>query len=150
MRPRLNKFHYVQLDAIKKDIERRFPNLIVGFYLKDFHKSSMAVNADTASSIFESHGEDLVWRLYRKSDTPDKNIWDVDQVNSINKPIKHVLSKSEIPAHHIDHTIEEDIMKRNQMLFEVVEDEDGNFRLNTNEKGLVECYINFEEDPDRS
>jgi hypothetical protein len=35
------------------------------------------------------------------------------------------------------------------MLFEVIENEEGNFKLNTNDLGYVPCIINFEEEPNR-
>ncbi len=101
------------------------------------------------SATFESHGPNLVWRIYRRSDTPEQNVWDVDEMHHVNQQIMHQPSKRDIKDHHISHSIEEDIMRRNQMLFEVTQDINGDFVLNKGEDGMVKCFINFESNPNR-
>lgn len=149
MKPKFNPYKYKQLDALKRHIEKQYPSLLVGFFIKDFPSSSMATTPLAVSATFEVYDDGLARRVYRKSDTPDSNVWDVDQINAINKQVKLVPKKSETLGHHISHTIEKDIMKRNHMLFEVVENEHGDFILNTDDNGLVKCFINFEEPPNR-
>ena len=149
MKPKLNPHNFKQLDELKKKIDSLYPGRLAGFYLKDYTSSSMALTPMAISATFESDGPSLVWRIYRKSDTPEKNAWDVDQINSVNKEVMYIPKKSEITDHHINHSIEQDIMRRNEMLFEVVQDKEGNFVINTNDNGLAPCIINFEEVPTR-
>lgn len=150
MKRKLNPYDYQQFNKLKEQLEREFPHIKeIGFYLKDFRDSSMATTALAASATFEFHGPDICWRIYRRSDTPEENIWDVDQVNYINRRVVEFPSKKDIVGHHISYSIEEDIMNRNRMLFEVVEDENGNFFLNKNSQNLVNTFINFEKPPSR-
>lgn len=149
MKPRLNKHNHEQLNALKTLLEQKYPNLLVGFYLKNFNTSSMGIGVMGVSATFESQGQNLVWRIYRKSDTPQQNQWDVDEMHHVNKPVMYQPSKKDIPNHHINHSIEEDIMRRNQILCEVIQDEAGNFVLNRQADGMVHCFINFESVPNR-
>jgi hypothetical protein len=93
------------------------------------------------SATCEFTSTEAALRFYRKSDTPEVNKWDVDQKNAVNKAVLYKPErKKEIPSHHINHDIEEDIMKRNAMTFEV---------MVNNENGFNSSYINFETPPDR-
>ena len=148
MKKAYNKLKFQSLDDLK-NLQKSYPNLSIAFYLQKFLSFSISNSADISYHVFEVHGEELVWRTYRKSDTPEANDWDVDQINSINKQVKFIPNKKDISDHHISGKPEENIMKRNNMTFEVVEDKNGNFLLNRKPNSLIKAFINFEEPPIR-
>ena len=82
-------------------------------------------------------------RIYRESGE-QKPKYDVDEIRCINKQVKIIPNKKEIENHHINCKISEDITKRNQITFEVIEDEKGNLKPNIQKDGTVKALINFE------
>jgi hypothetical protein len=83
-------------------------------------------------------------RIYRSSGKSDP-LYDVDEIRAVNKEIINQPSKSEIEDHHINHNIQEDIMRRNQLTVEFIEDGKGGFKPNTQADGTVKAFINFED-----
>ena len=142
-------YHYEQLELLKNRILKKYPWLIGGFFIRDFDETTMKLHNKVIEAVsFEIHGEEVVCRTYRKSDTPEENMYDVDQYNYVNRPVITMPSKRSIVGHHINHTPEEDFMKRNQMLFELTE-VNGELMIKQDENGFTRTFINFADKPNR-
>lgn len=151
MKKSYNKLKFKSLDDLRNYLQKSYPSLSVAFYLHNFPNSSIKTSniEDISYHVFEVDGDELIWKTYRKSDTPVTNDWDVDQINSVNKQVRFTPDKKDIPDHHINGKPEDNIMKRNHMTFEVIEDQNGNFLLNRKADGLIRTFINIEEPPAR-
>ncbi len=149
MKPKQNPYNFQSIEKLREFLTSKYPNIEIAVYVRDFSNSPLATTAMGVSATCEFTSTEAALRFYRESDTPEVNKWDIDQKNAVNKPILYKPGKKEIPGHHINHNIEEDIMKRNAMTFEVTMNSNGEFILNLDEKGFNSTFINFETPPDR-
>ncbi len=146
---KLNKFNFKAFEDTKNTIEQSFPkNLRKGFYIKDFSESSIVNNPKlrtlAVSGVAEIREDNVNFRIYRRADS-GTHLYDVDEIGRINKRLKEVKHPIDIRNHHLNKRISEDIMERNNLTFEAIEDSNGNIKLNTDSKGMVKTFINFED-----
>lgn len=146
---KINKYNFSEIEKIKNLIRESFPQQMnVGFYIKDFRDSSIADNpklrATVASGAVLIRGDDASLRIYRHADSGN-HLFDVDETEGVNKILKRVKDPQEISNHHLNSSIPEDIMSLNNLTIEVIEDEDGTLRINTDEGGMVKALINFKD-----
>ena len=142
-----NRYPFPKIEVIKKSIEAAFPQEIkLGFYIKDFKSSSFAGNSrlknSLASGVVIMRDDIATLRSYRKADSGNHQ-FDVDETEAINKKIKIVKKPRDIKDHHLNTSIPEDIMSTNNITLEVIEDSDGNLKLNINKDGTVKALVNF-------
>ena len=144
---KLNKYNFPEFEKIRKLIKKFFPQkMSLGFYIKDFKDSSIVNNPKlkeiAVSGVVEIRGDMENLRIYRYADSGEHK-YDVDEIGGINKALKEVKKPQEIRNHHLNKSIPEDIVSANNLTLEVVENKDGTFRLNTDNRGVVRAFINF-------
>jgi len=147
MKKKKNKLAYKSIEDSKNNLKKTFPhtNIKKAFYISDFKNAKLlpgGMRSVGLSAVFELYGEELNMRVYRSSGKSDP-LYDVDEIRAVNKEVINQPSKSEIENHHINHNIQEDMMKRNQLTVEFIEDGKGGFKPNTQPDGMVKAYINF-------
>lgn len=98
-----------------------------------------------AGATGEIRDSGLTLRTYRHSEQSDPRS-DVDEIRGAEKEVVVHPSKGEIEDHHLNRDIPHDIMRRNNMAFEVVPDGNGGARLNVKPDGLVSAYVNFTDE----
>lgn len=153
MKTKKNKLSYESIEDSKNKLEEAFPhtNIKKPFYISDFKNAKplpSSMRRVALSAVFELDNEQLNMRVYRSSGKSDP-LYDVDEIRAVNKEVVNQPSKREIENHHINHNIQEDIMRRNQLTVEFVEDGKGGFKPNTQADGTVKAFINFEDPIDK-
>lgn len=149
MKKKKNKLAYKSIEDSKNNLKKAFPNTNIkkAFYISDFKNAEplpISMRSVGLSAVFELQDEELNMRIYRSSGKSDP-LYDVDEIRAVNKKIINQPAKSEIENHHINHNIQEDIMERNQLTVEFIEDGKGGFKPNTQVDGTVKAFINFED-----
>lgn len=147
MKKKPNNYNYLELNKMKEVIEKAFPQKMnVGFYIKDFKTSSFANNqklqVTVASGSVQIRNDSANLRIYRKADKGE-HLFDVDEIDAVNKNIKIIKSPEDIKNHHLNKSIPEDIMSTNNLTLEVIENEDGTLSFSRDENGMIKALVNF-------
>lgn len=108
---------------------------------------SSAFTNNVVSASVEIRDQQTDVRIYRKADE-GIHAYDVDEIRAVNAPVVIYPSKPEIENHHLSGTIEEDLMRRNNLSVEVVPDGKGGMKVNVQPDGTVKAFINFERSPE--
>ncbi|OGZ13841.1 MAG: hypothetical protein A2942_02795 [Candidatus Lloydbacteria bacterium RIFCSPLOWO2_01_FULL_50_20] len=149
MKPRKNKLNHRAFKTAKEALSKAFPQggIKKAFYIADFKNTKSlpsSMRSVGISAVFEDADGGLNMRIYRPSGKTDP-IYDVDETRKVDGEVAHQPAKKEIENHHINHEVPDDIMARNNLTVEFVDDGKGGLRPNTQADGTVKAFINFED-----
>lgn len=147
MKRKQNKLNHKIFERARNTLISAFPKGIkLAFYVANFkniEELPVGMRGAGTSGVCELEGENLNMRIYRESGKTNPR-YDVDEIRSINREITLLPSKKEIENHHINEEIRDDIMARNQLTAEFVNNGKGELKLNVQPDGTVRTFINFE------
>lgn len=143
-----NKFNHKAFDIGLKRLETAVPQGIKkAFYIADIKQSQNlpdSLKAIAVSAVCEYTNGNLDLRVYRHSGE-ENPLYDVDEYRGVNRTSIDLPDKGEIENHHLNEKIADDIMHRNELTQEFVDDGEGGFKPNVGPDGMVKALINFED-----
>lgn len=134
-------------ERARLSLERICPYSIPkGFYIKDITKAkvlSKNMIAVAVSGVCEVVGDKLNLRTYRRPTDGALVQYKVDELRGVNKAAIDLPGHEEIEGHYMTQDVPDDMMARNQMTYEFVDDGNGNLVPNTQPDGTVQAYVHF-------
>jgi hypothetical protein len=150
-RRKSNKLNHVGIQKLKQRLEEAWPyvSLKIAGFIKDPEalglSNDLKFKDQFVSAVAEVRNEDVNVRVYRKPDAKDTHAYDVDEIRRANRPIITQPAKSEILNHWLEGSIQDDLMRRNNLTVEVVRDGPCGLKPNVVPDGTVKALINFED-----
>ena len=144
----LNTLNKTAMQKLEEQISRSpFAHVKTAVYLNDLTPLQLtrdpAFEAKCVSASVEIRDETTL-RIYRKADSGEHD-YDVDEIRGINRPFLTYPSKADVQNHHLNGTVQDDFMRRNNITFEAIPDGSGGVSLNVRPDGTIQAFINFLE-----
>lgn len=148
MGKRKNKLDPNIFTEARDRVQRSFPyrGLKVGFYSEEPHSTGVFGGiAKVAKVVLMNIRNGVVnLRVYRKPKESGTDVnFKVDEYVAVSEAETLKLKGSKVRDHYIKNEPYDDFMEQNNMTFEVVSDEMGGLKLNTDSQGMVKTYVNF-------
>jgi hypothetical protein len=149
MKRKANSLNPRVFEEARKRVETAFPHQGVkkGFYIEDPKASGVFGDwLAKAGRVVANIVEDKVnLRMYR---SPEGKAaagvqYKVDERRGVNKEVIEIIDGSEVEDHHIKHNVPEDMMSQNNMTVRMIPDGVGGLKVDTDENGMVQTYVNF-------
>ncbi len=148
MKPKRNKLNPEVFEKARERVKIAFPynNVKMGFFTNDPAGASVfgGIAKVAKTVLMNIVGDSVNIRAYREPTEQNTSVlYKVDEYQGVNQASVVKPRGSQVPDHHIQHDVPEDMMKQNNMTIEVVPDGVGGLRPNVQPDGMVKAYINF-------
>ncbi len=148
MKPKRNKLNPEVFEKARERVKTAFPynNVKMGFFTNDPAGASVfgGIAKVAKTVLMNIVGNSVNIRAYREPTEQNTSVlYKVDEYQGVNQASVVKPRGSQVPDHHIQHDVPEDMMKQNNMTIEVVPDGVGGLKPNVQPDGMVKAYINF-------
>ena len=148
MKPKRNKLNPEVFEKARERVKTAFPydNVKMGFFTNDPAGASVfgGIAKVAKTVLMNIVGDSVNIRAYREPTEQNTSVlYKVDEYQGVNQASVVKPRGSQVPDHHIQHDVPEDMMKQNNMTVEVVPDGVGGLKPNVQPDGMVKAYINF-------
>ena len=148
MKPKRNKLNPQVFEKARERVKTAFPynNVKMGFFTNDPAGASVfgGIAKVAKTVLMNIVGDSVNIRAYREPTEQNTSVlYKVDEYQGVNQASVVKPRGSQVPDHHIQHDVPEDMMKQNNMTIEVVPDGVGGLKPNVQPDGMVKAYINF-------
>ena len=148
MKPKRNKLNPEVFEKARERVKTAFPynNVKMGFFTNDPAGASVfgGIAKVAKTVLMNIVGDSVNIRAYREPTEQNTSVlYKVDEYQGVNQASVVKPRGSQVPDHHIQHDVPEDMMKQNNMTIEVVPDGVGGLKPNVQPDGMVKAYINF-------